>query len=178
MLEQNMSDSSSAAVISKGEASAVPSWASKHILDSTNNNHSRYAILVRLFPYLACNMHFLRKCYLTLHSLLQERHDEHRTLTTCTPHAGGGRGPTSLGLSGSCRRGRRVADDGGVHGGRGSRRCRGWQRRSRGQRGHRKWRWRGSGTPSGPRAGTDASSMCDKSTICHLRHGGLHPTYR
>ena len=170
-----MSDSSSAAVIAKGEASAVPSWASKHILDSTNNNHSRYASLVRLF---GMEYALLRKCYLTSHSFLQERHDDHNTLNTCTPHAGGGSGPPSLGLSGGCRRGRRVADDGSVHGGRGSRRCRGRQRRSRGQRGHRKWRWRGSGTPSGPRAGTDASSLCNKSAICHLCHGGLHPTYR
>ena len=29
----------------KGEASSVPSWASKHLLDSTNNNHSRCVFL-------------------------------------------------------------------------------------------------------------------------------------
>ena len=39
-----MSDSSQA-VMPKGEASSVPSWASKHLLDSTNNNHSRCVFL-------------------------------------------------------------------------------------------------------------------------------------
>ena len=179
-----MSDSS-AAVMPKGEASAVPSWASKHILDSTNNNHSRCVFLDRLYIRLFC----LIKSFAFLSSditfsALQERHDEHNgTLTTGTPHAGccGGSGPPpSLGLSGGSRRGRRVADDGGVHGGRGSRRCRGRQRRSRGRRDRRRWRRsrRRSGTASGARAGTDASSVRDKSAICHLRHGGLHPTYR
>ena len=48
-----MSDSSPA-VMPKGEASSVPSWASKHLLDSTNNNHSRCVFKVFLTSYTFC----------------------------------------------------------------------------------------------------------------------------
>ena len=41
-----MSDSAAAAAAASASAKgeAVPAWASKHILDSTNNNHSRCAV--------------------------------------------------------------------------------------------------------------------------------------
>ena len=172
-----MSDSSPA-VMPKGEASSVPSWASKHLLDSTNNNHSRC-----VFQGFLDGLHFMPVFFEYDNILFQERLDEHKggTFTTRTPHSGrGGSRSPSLGLGGRGCCGRSVADDGRVHGGRGGRRCRGRQRKSRGRRRSRGWgrSGRASGTPSGARAGADASPVRHQSTVCHFRHGGLHQTYR
>ena len=84
-------------------------------------------------PTIRCQKCAKWLALVTSRSPLQERLDEHNsTLTNRTPRASGDSGPPSLGLGGGCRRGRRVADNGSIHGGRGRRRSRGRQRWSRG----------------------------------------------